>query len=105
MLCVCFWTPDTGSQYKARGLFFLPISNRSVFVILIYKACVLFFLTFSICCVFSNFESLSLAINISPVLSIYCHNPSTVQYVLSRLDNRFDPSGKLATQDSDDTGI
>ena len=105
MLCVCSWTPDTGSQYKARGLFSLPISNRCVFVILIYKACVLFFLTFSICCVFSNFESLSLAINISPVLTIYCHNLSTVQYVLSRLDNRFDPNWKLAIQDPDDTGI
>ena len=51
MLRVCSWTPDTGSQYKARGLFFLPISNRCLFVILIYKACDLFFLTFLICCV------------------------------------------------------
>ena len=52
MLRVCSSTPDTGSQYKARGLFFLPISNRCVFVILILKECGLLFLTFSICCVF-----------------------------------------------------
>ena len=44
---------------------------------------------------FCNLESLLLAINISPVLTIYCHNPSTVQYVLRRLDNRFDPTGNL----------
>ena len=81
------------------------VSRKTPIYFMIYKARGLFFLTFSIFCVFSNFESLSLAINISPVLTIYCHNPSTVQYVLSRLDNRFDPSGKLATRDSDDTGI
>ena len=45
-----------------------------------------------------NLESLSQAINISPVLTIYCHNPSTVQYVLSTLDNRFDPTGNLLTR-------